>query len=348
MSPGAFDMKMCSSSVEPMPSRMSTPKRAFQAMPDGFRQRLAGRRADAQPRACPRVLARLVVEHRRKQRRRAVEDRRIVLVEQREHQRRRRPVGIEHRAGADGKRERQRIAEAVGEEQFRRGEADVVLADAEHLLGIGVGGGLQARMQMPHALGHAGRARRVEPERRLVGMGLDGLEAVALALEFVRQQLVAERVLARDDDAVEIAHPPDDVFHDRKQRLGDEQHARAAVGEDVGVLLRRQQRVERHRHDAGADRAQKHDREIDGVEHDHGDALFAAHAEPAQHVGGAAALLLQIAIGEFGRAVGIGELVAAPLLDIAVEQPRHRIVGRHTAPPLNPHGEEARMRRLEP
>ncbi len=33
MSPGAFDRKMCSSSVEPTPSRMSTPKRAFQALP---------------------------------------------------------------------------------------------------------------------------------------------------------------------------------------------------------------------------------------------------------------------------------------------------------------------------
>ena len=33
MSPGALDRKMCSSSVEPTPSRMSTPKRAFQALP---------------------------------------------------------------------------------------------------------------------------------------------------------------------------------------------------------------------------------------------------------------------------------------------------------------------------
>ena len=33
MSPGAFDRKICSSSVEPTPSRMSTPKRDFQALP---------------------------------------------------------------------------------------------------------------------------------------------------------------------------------------------------------------------------------------------------------------------------------------------------------------------------
>ena len=125
----------------------------------------------------------------------------------------------------------------------------------------------------------------------------------------------------------EIRHPPDHVLHDRQQRFGDEQHARAAIRQHVGILIRRQQRVERHRHDAGADRAEEHDRKIDRVEHDHRDALFAADAEPAQHVGDAAALLLQFAIGEFGDGVGEGELGAAALVDIAVEQPGHRIVG---------------------
>jgi hypothetical protein len=33
MSPGAFDRKTCNSSVEPTPSRMSTPKRDFQLLP---------------------------------------------------------------------------------------------------------------------------------------------------------------------------------------------------------------------------------------------------------------------------------------------------------------------------
>src|ERR1700738_3591691 len=33
MSPGALERKICSSSVEPTPSRISTPKRDFQALP---------------------------------------------------------------------------------------------------------------------------------------------------------------------------------------------------------------------------------------------------------------------------------------------------------------------------
>ena len=125
---------------------------------------------------------------------------------------------------------------------------------------------------------------------------------------------------------LEIRHPPDNVLDDGIQRLGHEQHARAAVGQHIGILIRRQQRVERHRHDAGADRAEKDGRKVDRVEHDHRHALFAADAEPAQHVGDAAALLLQIAIAEFGDGIGEGELARAALVDIAIEQPGHRIV----------------------
>jgi hypothetical protein len=95
-------------------------------------------------------------------------------------------------------------------------------------------------------------------------------------------------------------------------------------------LLRRQKRVERHRHDAGADRAEEHGREIHRVEHDHRDALFAADAEPAQHVGDPAGSFLQIPVSQFGDGVGERELGAAAFLDIAVEQPRHRIVGPGT------------------
>ena len=260
--------------------------------------------------------------------------RRIVLVQQLEHHRRRRPLGIEHGGGADRHREGQRIAEPVGEEQFCRRETDVVLADAEHLRGISIGGRGETGMHVPHALGHAGRARRIEPECRLVGMGRRGRERIALARELVGEFLVAVRVLAGHDDMFEVRHPPDHVLHHGQQRFGDEQHPRAAIRQHVGILIRGQQRIERHRHDAGADRAQKHRRKIHGVEHDHRHALFAADAEPAQHVGDAAALLLQIAVGQFGDGVGEGEFCAAALIDIAVEQPGHRIVGTaHAALP---------------
>ena len=101
----------------------------------------------------------------------------------------------------------------------------------------------------------------------------------------------------------------------------------------VSVLIRGQQRVERHRHDAGADRAEKDSGKVDCVEHDHRDPLFAADAEPAQHVGDPAGLLLQLAVGQFGDGIGESQLGPAAFLDIAVEQPRHRIVGIHNVSP---------------
>ncbi|MHC2705400.1 hypothetical protein ACVMHZ_008563 [Bradyrhizobium liaoningense] len=126
---------------------------------------------------------------------------------------------------------------------------------------------------------------------------------------------------------LEIGHPADDVLDDGIERFGHEQHARAAVGEDVSVLVRGQQRVERHRHDAGADRAQEHDREIDGIQHDHRHALLAADAKPAQHVGSAPGLARELAIGEPRDGVVEGELAGAAFLDVTVEQPGHRVVG---------------------
>jgi hypothetical protein len=148
-----------------------------------------------------------------------------------------------------------------------------------------------------------------------------------LARDLVGEFLVPVGIVTGNNDVLEIRHPADHGLHDRQQRFGDEQHPGAAIRQHIGVLIRRQQRVERHRHYPGADRAEKHRREIDGVEHDHGHPLFAADAETAQRVGDAAALLLQRAVGQFGNRVGEGELAATALVDIAVEQPAHGIVG---------------------
>ena len=148
----------------------------FPCIADRFRQRLARRRADPQARPAALVLQRLVVQHRGKQRRHAIEDAGIVFVHQRKHQGRGRTLGTENSGGADRHRKRQRVAEAIGEKQFCCRQHDVVLANAENLLCISVRGRGQIGMQMPHALGHAGRARRIQPERRLVSVGRNGCE----------------------------------------------------------------------------------------------------------------------------------------------------------------------------
>jgi hypothetical protein len=191
-------------------------------------------------------------------------------------------------------------------------------------------------MQVTHALGHAGRARRIEPECRLVGVGRRSRKRVAFARDLVGKLPVAMRILAGDHDMFEIGHAADDVLYDRQQRLGDEQDAGAAIGQHIGILVGGQKRIQRYRHHAGTDRAQEHDREIDRVEHHHRHPLLAADAEPAQQIAEPPRLLLQFAIGEFCDGIVEHDLVAAAFVDVAVKQPGHRIVGRAHAPLLMP------------
>ena len=67
-----------------------------------------------------------------------------------------------------------------------------------------------------------------------------------------------------------------------QQGLADHERAGAAVVERVHVILRAPQRIERHRHDAGLDRAEEAVGECRCVLEDQGDALFGLDAELAQ------------------------------------------------------------------
>jgi hypothetical protein len=68
-------------------------------------------------------------------------------------------------------------------------------------------------------------------------MGRHGRKRIALARQFVGELLVTVRVLAGYDDVLEVGQPPDDILHHRQQRFRNEQHARAAVRQHIGILL---------------------------------------------------------------------------------------------------------------
>ena len=102
--------------------------------------------------------------------------------------------------------------------------------------------------------------------------------------------------------------------------VGDEQRPRAAVLELVLVVRRREQRVQRHRHDAGLDRAEEQRHPVRRVEHRDGDALLALDAEPAQRVGGAVDALGELRVGAAARVVDVGDLVAAAGGEVALDQ----------------------------
>ena len=192
---------------------------------------------------------------------------------------------------------------------------------------------------MAHAFRHSGRSRRIEPERRLLRMRLGRRELIRFLDDLIRELQLPVSIFAGNHDMLERRHAPRNLAQCRPQFFRNEQHARAAIGEDVSVLLGGEQRVERHRHHAGTDRAEEHDGEIHRIEHDHRDAFFTPHTETAQQIGEAPALRLQLAVGQVIDGVGKGELVAPPFIHITIEQPGHGVVGiqrpGHTAPSIN-------------
>ena len=163
---------MCSISVEPRPSMISTPKRSSHARPT-----CSGSASPADTHRRKRWLpafarARRVGEDRSVEGRHAEEDRWLLTVEHGEDRLRRRAFIHEDCARAGGHRECQAIAEPVGEEQLRGGEEDVGFGDAENSFAVGCAVAREAGVDVPHALRHAGRAGGVEPEGHIVGAGV--------------------------------------------------------------------------------------------------------------------------------------------------------------------------------
>jgi hypothetical protein len=84
------------------------------------------------------------------------------------------------------------------------------------------------------------------------------------------------------------------------------------VRQHEGVVVGRQQRVHRHRHHAGVQRAEEGDRPVGGVVHQQQHALLAAQAGCEQGGGAAARALLELRVADAAGVVDVGVLAAAP------------------------------------
>jgi hypothetical protein len=91
------------------------------------------------------------------------------------------------------------------------------------------------------------------------------------------------------------------------------------VLEHEGVVVARQQRVDRHRHQAGVERAEEGGDEVDAVVHHHQHALFAAQPEREQAGGAAAHPLAELGVAQALGVIDVGELGRA--LRVQREQP---------------------------
>jgi hypothetical protein len=123
-----------------------------------------------------------------------------------------------------------------------------------------------------------------------------------------------------EDHVGDIGSLGESRLKNRPERGRGDEELGAGIGEHVGILVARQQRIERDRHDPGADRAEEDDGKIRRVVHRHRDAVLAAQAEPREQAREAAGLKLQLAVGQ--RAAGFDEdgLVGAPFGDVAIDE----------------------------
>jgi len=141
-----------------------------EALADLSRQRLAGGRTQPQRHRFLRrqggrgqhagVAGRCAEEHARPALGPAPEDRL-----------RRRPLGHQQHGRADRQREAQRVAQPVGEEELRRREAEVVLAQAELRLAVQLRGPVGVGVRVRRALGRRGADDTARKRSRRHGCG---------------------------------------------------------------------------------------------------------------------------------------------------------------------------------
>ena len=141
------------------------------------------------------------------------------------------------RGRAGPEREREAVAEAVGVEELGGGEVDVVARRLEDVLRVVLAGVEDVGVAVDDALRPAGRSGAVEPERHVLGVGVDGVDLVVAFCEpgDIR------------DDAPDVGA----IVEDRVQLLTEcrveDAGGRVAVVQEVGGVFGADEEVRRDR-----------------------------------------------------------------------------------------------------
>ena len=243
---------------------------------------------------------------------RAIEHRRLVVHQALEHGLGGGALGHQQRGGADAQRESQRVAQPVGEEQFGGGEHRVFFRQAQHRLAVQFGGPVQVGLGVHRALGFAGGAGRIQPECRLVGVGVGGIRQALRGQHgveggaAVRQRGAGARHHHRPDFVPALSQRG---LQRGQQRGRHQRRLRAAVAQHEGVVVGGEQGVHSHRHHARVQRAQKRHRPVGAVVHQQQHAVLAPQADRPQTGCAAADLVFQLAVGQCALVIDQGGLV---------------------------------------
>ena len=220
-----------------------------------------------------------------------------------------------------GQRERQRVAEPVGEEQLGDRQEAVVLGDAEHAVGVRLGRRLQAPVAVHDALRQAGGAGAVQPEGRRVGR----------RRRDTRRRLVVELVPGAADhdgvlDARRVRRDPSEVVGERRRDDDGPSPASATMPArssavsivEIGTGTTPARRAPRnHAGNAGSSLTTSTTRSPSPIP-------SSAKACWARNT-----CRLQVGVGERRSVAADGDPVAPSGLDVTVDEPRRRVVTLH-------------------
>ena len=106
----------------------------------------------------------------------------------------------------------------------------------------------------------------------------------------------------------------------RQQRFADDGNARAAIVEDVLVVLGFRLRIDGHGHGADLDCAKKGVEELRRVQKQKENALLRANSESEQGIAGAVGFFQQLLISDTLVATFDSNLRTAALLDVAIHE----------------------------
>ena len=176
---------------------------------------------------------------------------------------------------------------------------------------------------MHRALRTSGRARRIEPEADIVGARRRRGRIVQLVVDPIPEAQLRGRWsirLSRDDHVLEVRESRLEGLDHRRERRRNDYHAGAAVGQQVFIVGRPEQRVARNRDNSGLDRAKKGNRKIDSVVQQQNDAIFHPHAESPPRVGAAVDPLGQVAVRISAGIVDESDMLGASRNQVALDQ----------------------------
>ena len=153
-------------------------------------------------------------------------------------------------------------------------------------------------MDVAHPFRLARRARRIEPERGLVG-GNRKRRARLAGRKGAGEVLRAGRRLAADHEHLaQMRQRADERRDGRIELVRDEEGTRPAVGKDDAIDVGRQQRVERDGLNARLQRAPEANRKLDLVEQQQRDARLMLEAVAGEEVDHPVALSGQLRVGD--------------------------------------------------